>query len=216
MIGAVPVQPDADQAREWLRQELAKAAYEQARPSWFDRAASAVWDWVTSLFDAGVAGPPTIVWVVLVLLVVAAIIGSYLIFGPPRRNRRGATVGAIFEDDARPASAMRAAAEAAAAAQDWPLAIEEMFRAIARGLAERAVLDSSPGTTARSFAARAGGHFPSLMPELVSSAADFDDVRYLDRPGGEAAYRAVAALDGRVSAARPVFAEQTAEQAAAR
>ena len=40
-----------------------------------------------------------------------------------------------------------------------------------------------------------------------SAAAAFDDVRYLRRPGTEELYRRIAAVDDRVSAARPVLSE---------
>lgn len=201
-----PIAPDADEGRDLLRRELANPVYEEARPNWFDRAAAAAWDWFGGLFDAGVGGPPAIVWGVIVILGIAALSAAYVIFGPPRRNRRSAAPGAIFEDDERDSAAIRRAAGVAAAAGDWPLAIEESFRALARSLFERAVLEALPGTTARSFARRATEFFPALGEELSASAAVFDDVRYLDRPGTEAAYREVAALEERISRTPPMLA----------
>ena len=203
---AAPISPDSDEARELLRRELAGPEYLEAQPNWFDRAAAAVWEWFSGLFEAGVGGPPAVVWVVIAILAVAAIAAAYLIFGPPRLNRRSTAAGSIFDDDGRDSATIRRAADAAADAADWTLAIEESFRALARGLAERAVLESLPGTTARAFAARATEFFPGLVAELGASALAFDEVRYLDRPGSEAAYREVAALEARVRATKPLFA----------
>ena len=202
-----PVAPDADEAREWLLRELAEPEYRAAEPNWFDRLSAAVWEWLTGLLDGGTGGPPAIVWVVVILIAIAAIIAAYVIFGPPRANRRSAVTGALFgEDDERGAAEMRRAAEQAAAGADWALATEEMFRAIARGLAERAVLTASPGTTARGFSARAAGYFPDLDAALNDAAAAFDDVRYLDRPGAEASYRLVAELEAGIRSRTPDFA----------
>ncbi|WP_165067398.1 DUF4129 domain-containing protein [Marisediminicola senii] len=206
MIAATPLDPTPDEARDWLVRELAEPAYREAEPSWFDRAASAVWEWFQGLLEAGVGGTPSVLAAVVVLLVLAAIVAAYLFFGPPRLNRRSAATGALFgDDDARDAAAMRTAAQKAAAASDWPLAIEEMFRCIARGLAERAVLQTTPGTTATAFAVDAARYFTDEADELAASARSFDEVRYLSRPGSVEAWQRVAALEKRVRSAQPNF-----------
>lgn len=203
----VPVEPGADQAREWLVQELAKPRYRAAEPTWFERLASGFWDWLTGLFDNGVAGPPSLLVALIIVVVIAAIVAAYLIFGPPRLNRRSTAGGGVLfgDDDSRDAAAIRAAAERAAAAGDWAIATEEMFRATARGLSERAVLTITPGTTAAGFAERARAFFPDLGGELAASATGFDSVRYLDRPGSEADYRQVAALERSLRTRTPRF-----------
>lgn len=208
MSGEVPVLPDAETAREWLVDELAKAPYREAEPTWFDRLSSTVWDWLSSLLEGSEGGPPALVWAVLLLVVIAALVASYLIFGPPRLNRRSAATGALFDDaDARDAGAMRQAAERAAAAGDWPLAIEEMFRSIARGLSERAVLASVPGMTAGALATGAQRFFPDHAGAFAVAAASFDGVRYLGGSGSLADFEQVAALERAVRASTPDFAE---------
>lgn len=206
MIRAVPVDPTADEAREWLVRELAKPPYRAAEPSWFDRLAGAVWDWLSDLLGSGIGGSPALIWGFVLLVLVAAIVAAYFAFGPPRRNRRSTITGALFgDDDGRDAAAMRESAERAASDEDWPLAIEEMFRAIARGLAERAVLTTSPGTTATGFALRAREFFPDLGDRLEASARLFDDVRYLGRAGSREAFAEVSALERELRSHRPVF-----------
>jgi hypothetical protein len=203
----VPVDPDSAEAQRWIIEELTKPEYRAAQPTWFDRASKAFWDWLQSLkIDSGpgVQGP---ILIIALLVVVAALIAAFFIFGAPRLNRRSSVAGALFgEDDARDATAMRRSAEVAAAASDWVLAIEEMFRSIARGLAERTLVTVSPGTTARDFAARAGTVLPAFSERLSDAASVFDDVRYLDREGSEAEYRSLSSLESDLRAARPTLA----------
>lgn len=199
----VPVDPDPPEARDWLINELSKPPYQAAQPTWFDRIAKAIGDWFNSLQIGGGEGPPTLGITVVVVLVIVLLVVAFLIFGLPRFNRRSSVAGALFgEDDERNAQQMRADAGAAASRGDYTLAIEEMFRAIARGLAERAILTTTPGTTARGFAGRAGASFPQYADRLVMAAAAFDDVRYLGKTGTNETYSAVADLESELRAAK--------------
>ncbi|MFP7759761.1 DUF4129 domain-containing protein [Marisediminicola sp. LYQ134] len=201
-----PIEPDVDEARDLLERELAKTVYTEAQPNLFDRLASAVWDWILGLLDGIEGGPPSLAWIVVAVVVIAGLVGLYVIYGAPRINRKSAVTGALFgDDDERDAAAIRRAAEAAARDARWDLAIEEMFRAIARGLAERAVVTPTPGMTASAFAAAAGAHFPDSAAGLAAAASDFDEVRYLDRTGSEEQWSRVVALEARVRSARPLF-----------
>ncbi|MEX1078702.1 MAG: DUF4129 domain-containing protein [Homoserinimonas sp.] len=199
----VPVDPDADEALGWILDELSDPRYEAAKPTWFDRLSAAFLDWVASLFDGATGGSPDLLLAIVVLVVVAALVAAFFIFGMPALNRRSAVSGALFgRDDERSAEQMRRAADAAASSGDWALAIEEAYRAIARGLAERTILATTPGTTAHGFSARAGAAFPALDDELAAAADTFDRVRYLGRPGTEAEYLAVTALERELRTAR--------------
>jgi hypothetical protein len=201
----VPVDPDAEQARQWIIAELSKPAYQAAQPSWFDRLSSAIWNWLTSL-NFGNSGANGVILLVVIVVVVAAVVAGFLLFGAPRLGRRSAANGAMFgEEDDRSAAAIRAAADAAAARADWALGIEELFRSIARGLAERSIVTTNPGTTARDFASRAGVPFPTLAERLAAAASAFDDVRYLGRDGTEAAFRELARLESELRTTRPVL-----------
>lgn len=199
----VPVEPDADEARNWVLDELSEPRYEAAKPTWFDRLSSAFLEWLQSLFEGTVSGPSGLLLTIVVVIIVAALVAAFLIFGMPARGRRSAVRGALFgQDDQRAAAEMRRAAETAASAADWSLAIEESFRAIARGLAERTILATTPGTTAHGFAGRAAVAFPALSSELEAAATAFDRVRYLGKNGTEAEYRMVASLERNLSSAR--------------
>jgi Domain of unknown function (DUF4129) len=200
----IPVDPSAPDAQQWLRDELAKASYQAARPTWFDRLSQAFFDWLGSL--TAPTGDGFIGWVPLIVtvLVIAAVVAAFLIFGLPRLNRGSRLPAELFgDDDRRTADDMRRAGHAAALRGDWSLAIEEAFRAIARALVERTVLAVTPGTTAHDFAGRAAVAFPAEREALAAAAATFDQVRYLGRTGTEQGYRTLGELDRALAAAQP-------------
>ncbi len=208
VVTAIPLDPDAEEARRLLREELAKPPYREAEPNWFDLVSKAFFDWLASLFSGadGAGGG----WLPLVatVIVVGILVTALLIWGVPRLNRRRKPAPVLFgERDGRSAEQMRSAASAAAASADWSLAIAEQFRALAAGLAERTVVAVNPGTTATDFARAAARALPPESAALRDAARAFDEVRYLEHQGSEADYRAVRALDDRVRRARPALPE---------
>ena len=206
VVGTVPVDPDAEEARRWLVDELAKPDYRAAQPTWFDRLSAAVRDWFESLSFGAPGGPPGLGTLLVVLAVVVALVVAFLVFGLPRFTRKSQVTGDLFgTDDDRDAAAIRRAAEAAAAAGDLDLAIVEIFRSTARGLAERTVVTTSPGTTAHEFSLRAAAAFPDFSAALATAAVSFDGVRYLDRPGTRGEYDEMARLEAGLRSARPLL-----------
>jgi hypothetical protein len=199
-----PLDPDAPEARRWVLDELAKPEYRAAEPTAFDLFAQAVRDWLAGLFE-GATGLPAPALALIAVLVVAVLVAvALLVFGLPRLRRRAAAPVPLFDDgDLRDAAALRRAAQAAASAGDWTLAVEERFRAIVRSLVERELVRVHPGTTAHGMADAASRPFPDRAAELESAAADFDAVRYLARTGTEAQYRRVTALEAELAASRP-------------
>jgi hypothetical protein len=142
--------------------------------------------------------------VVLGVLVIALIVVAFIVFGLPRLNRRSRQIGEVFgEEDGRNAEALRRAAATAAASADWTTAVEELFRAVARSLAERTILAVSPGTTAHAFGNRAAGAFPAERVRLHDAAQLFDRVRYLGVTGTESDYAALLELERTLRSARP-------------
>lgn len=196
MIVGVPVEPDAPDARELLIDELSDPAYAESQPTWFDLLSQAVLDWLASLtFGDGGASSPVVLVVLLALLVVA-VLAAILIYGLPRWRQRSRLSDELFgERDVRTARQLRRDAERAANAGDWPTAIAERYRAIARALDERTIVTTLPGTTAHGFAAAAGRQFGGHANSLQRAADRFDEVRYLGRPGDAAGYTFVRELD---------------------
>jgi len=202
----IPVTPGPDEAREWAERELADPVYDAAEPTLIDRIAQAIAEFLDRLFGAQVGGEWSPLLTIVVLLVLAALVViGILIWGRPRsahRVDRGSSL--LFGDDeTRSAAELRASAEAHAAAGRWDEAVVERYRALARGLEERDVVDALPGTTAQALAARAGEFFPAQAAALHAGAGAFDDVRYLRRRGSAETYAAVAAVDDEIARTRP-------------
>jgi hypothetical protein len=202
----IPVDPEPPEATEWLIEELSNPVYQAAQPTLFDRIAKSIADWFASLQFGQAQGPPAVGLAVIVGLIVVGIIVAFLIFGVPRLNRRSSVVGALFgDDDARTSTRMRLDAEAAAARGDFTAAVAEMFRAIARGLAERTIVSTTPGTTARGFAATASAAFPGSAARLIAAAVAFDDVRYLGRTANADGFANMAALEADLRVEKPLL-----------
>lgn len=202
---ALPLVPDGDRARQLLLDELGKAEYAAAQPSLFDRIASGFLDWFTGLFDASRSGAPPVLLAVALGVLVVAVVVALVLFGLPRRAVRSRSGGLFGEDDRRTAAQLRQAAAAALARGEYDLAVLERFRALARGLDERTLVQVFPGTTAAAFGRAAAEPFPAERDALRSTAALFDGVRYADRRATRQDAESVAALDDRLTAARPVL-----------
>lgn len=205
----VPVEPDDQEAREWLERELGRGdqPYDPgADSSWWDD----FLEWLRSLFGEGPPGPGqvadtggTVGIVIAVVLIAAALIVAFLIFGLPRLRRRSRVTGDLFgEDDDRSAAQLRGAAQTAADAGDYTTAVIESFRSLARDLAERALVPTFPGTTAREFARRVAESFPGTAERLDEAAAVFDDLRYLGGVGTAEQWRRMSALERELRSAR--------------
>ena len=193
---AAPLRPDPEEARRLLQQELTERDYVAAQPTWLDRAADAFWSWIEGVRFGDAEGAPAVALVIVLVVVVAVVVGVVLVYGVPHLERRSARPGELFgDDDERDAEALRASAREAAAAGDLDRAVVESFRALARALVERDVLTTSPGTTARTVGDRAARLFPARADRLRAAARAFDEVRYLDRPGTEQAWREITDLD---------------------
>lgn len=207
----VPVDPDAPEAREWILDELSKAPYQAAKPNLLDLIAQQIVNWFGDLIDfltggvqPGAPGQPPLWILAIAIPVVILLVLAFLVYGLPRLNRRSTVTGALFgEHDERDAAAMRRDAERAAAAGDFTTAIAELFRALARNLAERTLVTTHPGTTASEFSRRAAAVFPDARPLLVTAAADFDGVRYLGVTGTREQWDAMVAIERRLRTARP-------------
>lgn len=205
---AAPVEPEADEARELIIRELSKPEYREAQPTWLDRIAAGFLEWLGSLEFSISEGGEGLGLLLVALVVAAVLVAAFFIFGRPALSRRSRVTGVLFgDDDDRDATTLRRDAERHASAGRWDEALLDMFRSIARGLAERTIVMSLPGTTAQDFAQRAGLPFADHALALRASADDFDAVRYLGQDGTREQFERVAALEGRLRAARPELAE---------
>jgi hypothetical protein len=210
MIIDVPVDPDDEQARRWLEQELGRGDTPYAEPEtpqWLQD----LLDWLRDLFGNADPQVPTtgadtggaVGIIIAVVLVVAALGVAFAIFGLPRLRRRSTVTGDLFgEDDDRSSRQIRSAAQQAADAGDFTSAVVEVFRSLARDLAERGIVIAFPGTTAREFGRRAGDVFPATADRLDDAARVFDGVRYLGKTGTEDEWVRMSALAAELRATK--------------
>jgi hypothetical protein len=198
--------PDGDDARRWAEEELANQRYAEAKPTWFDLLARDIGRFIGDLFSSdntANAGPSALI--IVSALIFAALVAVLIIWGRPRRpsavrRPRGSLLGV---DDDRSAAQLRVDADRAAKAGDWDQATILRFRALARGLLERDLIDPAPGATAQAIAREVGGVFPAESAGVRAAAVSFDDVRYLRHPASAESYALLAAADDRLSALRP-------------
>lgn len=198
--------PDGDEARKWAEQELSDPRYADAKPTWFDLVARDIGRFLADLFssDNGASVGPSALIVVSVI-VFGALVAALIIWGRPRRSAaiRRPGAGLLGADDDRSAAQLRADADRAARRGDWDEATILRFRALARGLLERDLIDPSPGATAQAIAREVAVAFPAEMAPVRQAAVSFDDVRYLRHPASAERYAELAATDDRLSSLRP-------------
>lgn len=210
MTSVAPVEPDAENARELLLDELSDPIYAASQPSWFDLLTQSIIDWFSSLSLGEGDGVPALALVIGAIVLGAALAGAILLYGVPRWRARSRLATALLGDnDRRTARELRRDAERAAGAGDWSLAIAERYRAIARALDERTIVTALPGTTAHGFARAAGRQFPAYALGLDAAADRFDGVRYLGRAGERDHYAAVRELDDAIDRASSPLPEVT-------
>lgn len=197
--------PDGDEARRWAEEELSNPRYADAKPTWFDLVARDIGRFIADLFtsDNGANVGP---WALIIVttIIVAALITALIIWGRPRSSRavRRARTDLLGEQDDRTAAQLRADAERSARDGDWDTATILRYRAIARSLLERDLIDPAPGATAQSIAREASAVFADEAGAMRRAAVFFDDVRYLRHPATEESYRDLAATDERLRARR--------------
>jgi hypothetical protein len=206
MIQYTPPPVGREQARELARHELRKQIYHRDEPSFLDRLLRRITDWLDSVLDrvpgnhTGGSGS----WVALVvLLAILALIAAAVWWRMGNVRRNAAERASLLEDAPTTAADHRAMAERHAAAGEWPPAIRERLRAIARDLEERVIVEPRPGRTADELADEAGAALPDHADELRTGVRIFDDVWYGGRTGDAGGYERLTELDRRLRAARP-------------
>lgn len=201
-VVAVPVEPDRDEARGWLQDELADPVYAAAEPNPLERGVRWLLDRLAEIETPD--GPGGSLLAVLTAVVLLVVVALALRFAGPLR-RRGATGrgGDVFADEQVTAAEHRRRAEQAAQEARWSEAVLERFRAVVRSLEERVLLEPRPGRTAHEAATEAAVALPGAGDALRRAASVFDDVAYGDRPGSAGSYAVVRDLDDLLARTRP-------------
>ena len=207
------LEPTPGQARSWLEEELRSATYHQT--SLLDRLLTWVQDRLADATSSStdLRGAPTVVTVVVALLVVGLI--AWVL---PRIRRERSTRrpdGAVLEDPRVTAAQYRERAAGARRAGRHADAVLDSYRAIARDMSDRTLLDDAPGLTAHEVSVAVARVFPARTGELSRAADLFDTVRYGSGTAGLRDAEAVAELDAALARSRPA-AEPSANVGAAR
>lgn len=198
--------PDGDEARRWAEEELSNPRYADAKPTWFDLVARDIGRFLADLFSSGNgAGVGPSALIVVTIIIAAALIAALIVWGRPRSSRavRRAHGDLLGAADDRSAAQLRSDAERAARELDWDSATILRYRAIARSLRERDLIDPAPGATAQSIAREASAVFAHEAGAMRRAATGFDDVRYLGHPATQETYRELVETDERIRAHRP-------------
>jgi hypothetical protein len=198
----VPVTIGRDDARTAAHQELSKSVYHHGGPSLLSRFFSWLAHLLGKLSHAGSLPGGLAGLALLAAVAVAFALGITLAVRPARSGRRPAG-GAVFDSSPRDAGSYRRAAQSAAEAGDWQIAIREGFRGLMRGLEERGLLDERPGQTADEMAASAALALAQLRDRWPDAARTFDEVVYGDRPGSPSQYEMIRTLDEAARRQRP-------------
>jgi hypothetical protein len=202
-----PVDPDREEARRWAVEELSKAQYASAKPSWIDEVWNQFVEWLRSLNSDSISGAniglPLIGALAVVLIVVTVMVVR------PRLNARKKKSAEVFDDEASvKADVFRARASAAASRGDWQTAVVEQFRAVVRSAEDRAVIDTQPGRTADEAAVQLGRAFAMASARLDNSARLFDGVKYGKAAATASDHASVLEVDTELSAMKPDFTGQ--------
>ena len=202
MSAEPPVLPDAEEARRWAAEELAKPEYRQAAPGWLESFWAGLLEWLRSLDASSAdAGPlPSS----LIGIAIAVVIAAGVMLARPRLNAKVRQAREVFGmDSPLTAADYRQRAETAAAGAKWGDAVVDRFRALVRSAEDRTILNPQPGRTADEVARELALPFGADAHRLNHAARTFDAVRYGNHPALQADYLGIAGLDAELESARP-------------
>jgi hypothetical protein len=193
--------PTPPEARSWLRQELRGPEYQG---SWLDTVIRWVVDQTRRILDGvGHLAGLSPVLTVLIALVVITLLGWVL----PRVRRdpgvRRDPEWAVLEDAAITARGYRELAARAVRDARYDDAVLDGFRAIAKDMSDRRVLNDAPGRTAHEVSLALAKPFPDHARRLAQAADLFDSVRYGHRRAGAVQAGQILELDAELVSSRP-------------
>lgn len=169
--------PTPAEARKWLRDELSGPDYHD---SWLDTVIRWILEQLGKLLEGannlanGGLSP-------VITALVAVVVIALLVWVLPRVRRDSVAArqdGAVLVDPTITPSTYRKLAAEAFADGRYDEAVLDGFRAIAKDMSDRTLLDDSPGRTAHEVSLELAQPFPDHSVRLVQAANIFDAVRY--------------------------------------
>jgi Domain of unknown function (DUF4129) len=195
--------PTPAQARNWLNQELHGSRYQDP---WLDSVIRWIVDQLRRLLDSvgRLAGLSLVITILVALVVIAA-----LVWALPRVRREpvvAASDAVVLEDLTITPRRYRDLAARALRDGRYGDAVLDGFRAIAKDMSDRTLLDDAPGRTAHEVALALAPPFPDHADRLARAADVFDSVRYGHRLANADQAGQVQHLDAELVTTRPVLA----------
>ncbi len=197
--------PDPDQARSWVEQELAKDDYRDRRSllqqllDWLQRRLG---DLQNPQSGGGLSFPPFVIAGVAVLVVAVLVVLATRV----RRERRVVTTsGKVLGDSTLTAAQLRARADAALREGRYDDAVLDTVRAIAREADARTLLTDAPALTAHEIGRQLSTVFPDHRAAVTRATDRFDAVAYGHLSADRDDADDVIATDGALRRARPVL-----------
>jgi hypothetical protein len=193
--------PTPAQGRDWLKQELAGSDYQSP---WLDSVIRWIRDVLGKLVDGArqVTGLSPAVTAGLAILLIALLVWIL----PKVRRERVAAVSqeAVLKDPTITGRQYRDLAAQAIRDGRFGDAILDGFRAIAKDMSDRGLLNDAPGRTAHEVSLALASPFPDHADALAGAADLFDSVRYGHRRASEVQANQMRALDAELATARPL------------
>lgn len=197
-----PLAPSGPQARELLKQELAKPEY-QERKGVVQRSVEWILDRLQDLLANQGGTLPSLAWLVGLLLLLLVVVLAVTYLRPGRVHARGEPQESVLGEQALTAQQLRnRAAEHERAGMFGPASID-YFRTLAVRSVERTLVDVAPGLTAHDIARVLSIRFPDSDAELRTVAATFDAVLYGGRSANARDCSRIRDLEKQLAATRP-------------
>ena len=195
--------PTPVEARDWLEQELHRSDYQSP---WLESAIRWVLDQLRRLLDGAghVAGLSPLITVLVALVVIALL--AWVLPKVRRESVVARTGGAVLEDLTITSQHYRDLASRSRRERRYDDAVLDGFRAIAKDMSDRRVLDDAPGRTAHEVSLALAQPFPDHTGRLARAADAFDSVRYGHRRATADQAGEVQRLDAELVKTRPVLA----------
>jgi hypothetical protein len=197
--------PTPPEARDWLTHELNGSDYQEP---WLRSALRWVVEHLLGLLQGAGRGANTALSLVITALVALVVIALLVWVLPRVRRESGAARSdrAVLEDLAITARTYRTRAEQALRDGRYNDALLDGFRAIAKDMSDRTLLDDAPGRTAHEVSLVLAVPFPDHADRLARAADLFDSVRYGHRRATADQAGQVQHLDAALVRTRPVLA----------
>ena len=196
--------PTPDQARDWLNNELHRSDYQN---TWLDSVLRWILDRLRKLLDGAGQLANSGISPVITLLVALVVI-ALLVWVLPKVRRESAAArsgGAVLEDLTITARTYRDLAAQAFRDGRYDDAVLDGFRAVAKDMSDRTLLDDAPGRTAHEVSLALAPRFPDHGNRLAQAADVFDSVRYGHRRASADQAGEVQKLDAELVKTRPVL-----------